>query len=206
MMNVPSYADWLEKTDQTLAYTYMVKLLKYLQWKSPQKRWILKTPHHLEFMDLIEKHFDDVHFLWMHRNVYDSIPSFLSMVAYNRMIFSKKVDEKVVARHWLRKNGYMLQKALQYRLKAGNESKFTDINYSHLIENSLNELSHIYKMNGGLKPELVNSFSKSEKENPFRKYGVHKYAMDDFGLTGNDITMHTSQYQEFIRETSILRT
>ena len=102
MMHVPTYAQWLENTDQSDAYAYAVKLLKFLQWIRPAKRWVLKTPHHLEFTNLIEKHFGEVHFLWPHRNLQESIPSFLSMVMYNRMIFSNGADERQVADHWVR--------------------------------------------------------------------------------------------------------
>ena len=111
-MHVPSYASWLEETDQSVAYEYMVRLLKLLQWQRPAKRWVLKTPHHLEFLDLVHKHFDDVQYIWTHRNVYECVPSFLSMVSYSRRLFSNAVDPQQVAKHWVRKNGYMLSKAL----------------------------------------------------------------------------------------------
>ena len=77
MMHVPSYAQWLENTDQSEAYAFAAKLLKFLQWINPAKRWVLKTPHHLEFPHLIEKHFGKVHFLWPHRELQESVPSFL---------------------------------------------------------------------------------------------------------------------------------
>jgi hypothetical protein len=198
MMNVPSYAAWLEKTDQSEAYAYAVKLLKFLQWRKPAKRWVLKTPHHLEFPDLIEKYFGEVHFLWPHRRVYESIPSFLSMVTYNHMIFSDDVDERRIAAHWVRKTGYMLDKALDYRLKDNNESKFTDIYYDDLIRNSENELSRIYSLDGGLTPALNKRFEEHEKEHPHRKYGSHQYSLADFGLTEDDIDRYTSRYRQFI--------
>ncbi|MCX6247144.1 MAG: sulfotransferase [Bacteroidetes bacterium] len=200
MMNVPSYADWLEKTDQSSAYAYAVKLLKFLQWAKPAKRWVLKTPHHLEFPDLIEKHFGEVHFLWPHRLIYESVPSFLSMVTYNQMIFSDYVDEKKIAAHWVRKTGYMLDKALDYRAKPGNSDKFTDIYYNDLIRNSEEELRRIYSMNGGLKQDLMARFEKHEEENPHRKYGTHQYSLADFGLTESDIDKHTFRYRQFITE------
>jgi hypothetical protein len=200
MMHVPSYADWLEKTDQSAAYAYAVKLLKFLQWKKPAKRWVLKTPHHLEFPDLIEKHFGEVHFLWPHRRIYESVPSFLSMVTYNHMIFSNHVDEKRIASHWVRKTGYMLDKALDYRAKNNNPIRFTDIYYDDLIRNSEKELSRIYSLDGGLTPELIMRFGKHEKEHPHRKYGTHQYSLADFGLTEADIDKHTSRYRQFISE------
>ncbi len=200
MMNVPSYSSWLENTDQSDAYAYAAKLLKFLQWIKPAKRWILKTPHHLEFPDLIEKHFGDVRFLWPHRRIYESVPSYLSMLTYNHMIFSDDVDECRIAKHWVRKTGYMLQKALDYRLKDHNQEKFTDIYYKDLITDSLAELDRIYKMNGGLTPELKKKFEDHEQEHPHRKYGTHTYSLADFGLTEADIDQHTSHYQKFMTE------
>jgi hypothetical protein len=200
MMHVPSYASWLETTDQSAAYAYAVKLLKFLQWRKPAKRWVLKTPHHLEFPDLIEKHFEEVHFLWPHRRIYESVPSFLSMVTYNQMIFSDHVDEKRVAAHWVRKTGYMLDKALDYRGKEGNESRFTDIHYNDLIRNSEQELSRIYSLNGGLTEDLIAGFRKHEQENPHRKYGTHQYSLGDFSLTEADIDNYTGRYRQFMAE------
>lgn len=200
MMNVPSYASWLEQTDQSEAYAYAAKMLKFLQWINPAKRWILKTPHHLEFPDLIEKHFGGVHFLWPHRRIYESVPSFLSMVTYNQMIFSNDVDVNRIARHWVRKTGYMLDKALEYRMKGNNSGKFTDIYYKDLITDSISELSKIYSQNGGLTALLTARFKKHEEEHPHRKYGVHQYSLSDFGLLESDIDGHTKNYQQFINQ------
>ena len=200
MMQVPSYSGWLEKTDQSEAYAYAVKLLKLLQWQRPGKRWVLKTPHHLEFPDLIEKHFNEVHFLWPHRTIYESVPSFLSMLTYNQMMFSDHVDERRIAQHWVRKTGYMLDKALDYREKPGNDSKFIDIRYQDLIKDSIGELERIYQLNGGLTPHLISQFEFHEKEHPHRKYGKHEYSLADFGLTEQDIDKHTARYQDFMKE------
>ena len=198
MMNVPTYAQWLEKTDQSSAYAYMVKLLKFMQFMKPAKRWVLKTPHHLEFPYLIEKHFNEVHFLWPHRSIYESVPSFLSMVTYNQMIFSDSVDTRRIAGHWVRKTGYMLTKALDYRAKGDNNAKFIDIRYQDLVKDSVNELSRIYKINGGLTSDHMNLIRAHEQEHPHRKYGVHQYSLADFGLTESDIDMHSRHYQDFL--------
>ncbi len=197
-MNVPSYAAWLETTDQSSAYAYEVKLLKLLQWQQPGKRWILKSPHHLEFPDMIEKHFGEVHFLWTHRSVYESIPSFLSMVASSQAIFSDHVDFTTITRHWLRKSEYMLEKILDYRKKPNNEKKFTDIFYEEAVCDPIPGLTRIYEMNGGLPGELKARFDQTDQQNPFRKYGVHKYSLRDFGLTEQMIDDYTRSYQDFL--------
>ncbi|MCX6287231.1 MAG: sulfotransferase [Bacteroidetes bacterium] len=200
MMNVPSYAAWLEQTDQSPAYEYAVKLMKFLQWAKPAKRWVLKTPHHLEFPHLIAKYFNDVKFIWPHRNIYESVPSYLSMLTYNYMMFSDDVDERKIAAHWVRKTGYMLEHALDYRLNGNNSEKFIDIYYKDLVGESLRELGRIYSMDGGLNPGLVERFTQHELEHPHRKHGIHQYSLGDFGLTETDIDHHTAHYQAFIKE------
>lgn len=197
-MNVPSYAAWLEKTDQGPAYAYFVKLLKLLQWQRPGTRWILKSPHHLEFTDQIDRHFGEVHFLWTHRNVTECIPSFISMAAHSRVIFSNEVDGNQVARHWIRKTGYMLRKGLEYREKNQYKNQFTDILYEDLRDSAPNVLTNIYNLDGGMTPELLSRFERVEKENPMRKYGIHEYNLEDFGVRNEDILKETVYYRNFI--------
>lgn len=197
-MNVPSYAAWLEQTDQSPAYAYMVKLLKLLQWQRPGQRWILKSPHHLEFIDLIDRHFDEVHFLWTHREVTECIPSFISMAAHSRVIFSDQADGNAIARHWIRKTGYMLQKGLDYRNTNQHKHQFTDIFYNDLKDTSAKVLTRIYQLDGGMTPELLSRFEKAERENPMRKYGIHDYQLQDFGVDLSDIENQTKPYREFI--------
>ncbi|MBP6872024.1 MAG: sulfotransferase [Bacteroidales bacterium] len=199
-MNVPSYAAWLETTDQSAAYEYMVKLLKLLQWQRPGIRWILKSPHHLEFINLIDKHFDDVHFFWTHREVTECIPSFISMAAHSRVIFSDEAaDGNTIARHWIRKTGYMLRKGLEYRTNNQHKNQFTDIFYDGLVGNSAGILTGIYSLDGGMTPELLEKFSRAEKNNPMRKYGIHEYRLEDFGVRKEDILKETADYRNFIK-------
>jgi hypothetical protein len=199
-MNVPSYAAWLEKTDQSEAYAYLVKLLKLLQWQRGGKRWILKSPHHLEFMGLIDRHFPEVHFLWTHREVTECIPSFISMAAHSRVIFSNEANGQAIARHWIRKTGYMLDKGLEYRAQTRAKDQVTDIRYQELRDDSLSVLGDIYRHDGGLTPELLERFNKTERLNPMGKYGIHEYRLGDFGVGMEEVESSTASYRKFFGE------
>ena len=194
-MHVPSYADWLEKTDQSHAYEYMIKLLKFLQWQQPARRWILKSPHHMEFLEQADKHFNDVTFLWTHRDATRSVPSFLSMVSHSRVIFSDKVDKHDVAQHWVRKTGYMLDKGVSFRKDNPNRREFIDIHYDHFINNSMDVMRSIYRDEMDI--DLEQKIEKADQENPQGKYGVHEYSLGDFGLTESDIIKSTQSYQDY---------
>jgi len=198
-MHVPSYATWLEQTDQSYAYEYAAKLMKLLQWQRPAKRWILKSPHHLEFLDLANKAFGDLHFLWTHRDPCMSIPSFLSMMSHSRAIFSKEVSLDQVADHWVRKSTFILNKGVEYR-KTQREDRFLDINYYDLVDDAGSILEEIYKGQGGIPEDLMQKFKLAEEQNPPRKYGVHQYALEDFGLTKEDIEGRIVEYRKLLTE------
>ena len=197
-MNVPTYAAWLEKADQSSAYAYMVKLLKLLQWQRPGKRWVLKTPHHLEFLPLAKKYFENVQFIWTHRDINECIPSFLSMVSYSRILFSEEVDQHTVAKQWVRKNGFMLSKALEYRKNDRNDVVFTDVLYEDLIKDTMGVIKGIYQDRGeSVSPELLAAFEAANFRNPKGKYGVHQYDLSEFGIDASYIQEYTAAYEHF---------
>jgi len=198
--HVPSYATWLEQTDQSLAYEYGAKLLRLLQWQSPGKRWVLKSPHHLEFLDLVKKYYGEPSILWTHREPNECIPSFLSMVCQSRAIFSNEVSLEEVAEHWVRKTAYMLDKALRFRQEKGNQAGFTDILYPRLVEDSMAELARVYEKYGGIGKSLEERFRDAEFDNPKNKYGIHSYSYEDFGLAVNQLAQMNQAYYTFFRE------
>jgi hypothetical protein len=116
------------------------------------------------------------------------------------MIFSDRVDVDELTDHWVRKVGYMLRQALAHRQEAGNERFYTDMDYRNLIRDSIGELQKIYRLNGGLTPELTEQFKLHEEEHPHRKHGTHHYSLEDFGLTAERINAETSHYYTFFRE------
>ena len=197
-MFVPSYASWLEQTDQSPAYAYLVKLLKYLQFQRPAKRWVLKSPHHMEFPDLAKKYFGDVHYIWTHRDIQESLPSFLSMVAHSQTIFSDQVTPERVAQHWVRKTGYMLSKGIQFRNEHPDE-RYTDVMYPQLVTSPLTALKDIYRFGDPITPELQQLFLETEKQNTQFRYGRHKYSLDDFGVRPDALDSVTKMYNELLK-------
>jgi hypothetical protein len=197
-MNVPSYAAWLEQTDQSYAYEYTVKLLKLLQYQRPAKRWVLKSPHHMEFLDLATNHFGRVHFIWTHRNILESLPSFISMVAHSQTIFSDQVSLEKVARHWVRKTGYMLSKGIEYR-KANPGKEFTDLFYEDIVASPLSVLEKLYSNGLSISPELYQKFLDTDHQNAPNRYGTHKYNLEDYNLNSGELNQTVSIYSDFLK-------
>jgi len=194
--HVPSYSSWLEEIDQSPAYAYGSKLLRLLQWQKPGRYWVLKSPHHLEFLPLIEKYYGNPHFIWTHRDPAECIPSFLSMVCHSRALFSDKVHISDVSEHWVRKTAYMIGKALTYRQDEAHQAHITDLLYEELVRDPMGQLNKIYERYDGISESLEEKFLQAEAENPKGKYGSHEYRLSDFGLSREDLMEKNASYFE----------
>jgi len=90
-MRVPTYARWLEEQDHTPAYAYLRKLMQLLLWQQPAKRWVLKSPHHMEYLDVILRVFPEATIVQTHRDPRKTMASFTSMVCHGAGVFSDVV-------------------------------------------------------------------------------------------------------------------
>ncbi len=197
-MNVPSYAAWLEQTDQNYAYSYTVKLLKLLQYQRPARRWVLKSPHHMEFLDLADRHFGRVHFIWTHRDILESLPSFISMVAHSQTIFSDNVSIDRVATHWVKKTGHMLSKGIEFR-KTNPGAEFTDLFYKDIVSSPMTVLGELYRNGRSISPELHQVFLDTDRRNAPNRYGTHQYNLDDYNIDSGELNRTVSIYSDFLK-------
>ena len=135
----------------------------------------------MEFLSLVKKHFGQVHYIWTHRSLYESLPSFMSMMAHSQTIFSYNVSLNKVAKHWMKKTAYMLSKGMEFR-KANPGEKFTDVFYVELVKDILKILGEIYQNQDTFTPALQRVFLETDRKNPPNRYGYHFYDLKDFGI------------------------
>src|SRR5262249_56930392 len=73
--HIPSYGEWFLQCDMERTYRYEKRVLKLLQWKTPEKVWRLKSPTHTLFLEAYEKVFPDARFGQTHRYVSKALPA-----------------------------------------------------------------------------------------------------------------------------------
>ena len=196
IMHVPTYSHWLEGEDHTQTYRYFRKVLKILCWQRPRRNWVLKTPHHMEYLDVFLKTFPDATIVQTHRDPQKALPSFCSMVAHGRAIFSDHVVPKEIARHWCRKALRMVELTMQVRAKA-DPRQFVDVSYYDLMENPVAQLQRICRQ-AAIDPddETMRKAEKYVKANPQNRFGTHAYQLSDFGLDEKAIEERFALYRE----------
>ena len=195
-MHVPGYSRWLEQQDHTQTYEYFRKVLKILCWQRPAGNWVLKTPHHMEYLDVFLNVFPTATVVQTHRDPRKTMPSFCSMVAHNRGIFSDHVDPREISRHWLRKARRMVELTIRSRDKA-DADRFVDVSYYDLMKDPVAELNRIYLKAGvDFDAEAARQAGAFMKKNPQNRFGRHVYHLSDFGLSEEIIEDHFSFYRE----------
>lgn len=195
-LNVPTYSAWLEQQDQTPAYEYLAKLLKYLQWQRRGERWILKTPHHLEWLDTLLKVFPDAKVIQTHRDPVKTMASFCSMIAHGRGVFSDAVDPADVGRHWGDKVVRLIDRAMKTRERA-SRGTFIDVSYYDLMDDPMAQVRRIYDfIERDLTDARMNAMKNSLRVNVKNKYGKHRYQLESFGLTRESFEPRIAAYRE----------
>ncbi|OUS06202.1 hypothetical protein A9Q81_03445 [Gammaproteobacteria bacterium 42_54_T18] len=199
-MHVPTYAKWLESQDHTKAYEYLRKLMKILLWQQPAPNWVLKTPHHMEYLDTLLNVFPEATIVQTHRDPQKTTGSFCSMVSHGRGIFSDDVDAKEVARHWVKKVNRLMEKSIAVREqleKSGKENRFIDVSYYDLLKDPDKEVERIYQFAGlPFDQSALQSVKKTKKKNVQNRFGKHRYNIEDFALTVDSIEQQYQFYRE----------
>ena len=181
ILNIPSYAHWLSQQDHKQAYVYETKLLKLLQWRRTGKFWVLKSPHHLEYLPIIDKVFSDLHIIWMHRPIEECMPSFFSMLYYSRSMFSGEVDKYAVLSQWTQKLTSMLHEGLNYR--ADNPGRIIDVSFDDFIKSESKVIESIIEQIPFISPKALKFKDKTKQ----RYVSNHQYNLEDWGINLKDL-------------------
>ena len=194
MMHVPGYAVWLERQDHSRAYRYLHTMLKLLHWQRPARNWVLKTPNHMEHLDVVLRVLPKTRVVQTHRDPKRAVASFCSMVAHGRGILSEHVDTGEIARHWVRKMRRMLERSMEVR-NSGNADAFIDVSYYDIVSNPIDEVRTIYRHAGiEFTRQAENAAAALAARDVKDRHGKHVYSLSSFGLNAERIDRHFSFY------------
>lgn len=193
-LNVPNYAKWLEQQDQTRAYEDLKMWLQLLMWRLPADKFLLlKSPHHMEYLDMFMSVFPDTKIIQTHRTPVKTLASYCSMVHFGKKLFSPYADPHAVGAYWLEKDKRLVDKCMEYR--ETHEEQFMDIAYSDLVADPVLTAQNIYaELNMEWTPthaQMAREFCETHKKN---KFGKHAYSLENYGLTEDKVNHAFNNY------------
>jgi len=202
LAHVPSYRDWIHSQDLRSSYRYLVTLMKFLQWQKKKRGegvrqgWLLKTPMHLGYVDVIAEVMPDASFVQTHRDPLATIPSFSSFVHWLWAGGSDSADPRRAGEQWCNTLEAHLNHCLQIRerLPAGS---FIDVDFRDTVTRPLTVVERIYEHIGWrMTPEARRSIEAYMDSHPREKRPAHEYTLEQFGFDRADLERRFSAYRE----------
>ncbi len=108
LAHVPKWRDYYMAHDQTSHYEYLKTELKAMQFLRGGRRWLLKSPQHLEQLPVLDRVFPDVFVIFTHRDPAPVALSMLAMITYSARMYCSPVPVKEIAATWVDRLAVML--------------------------------------------------------------------------------------------------
>ncbi|MGA5466062.1 sulfotransferase family protein [Mycobacterium sp. NPDC050041] len=201
--HVPRYRSWIDTQDFAPAYEYLHRMLQFLQWQKRHagpagRRWVLKSPAHLGYLDALRARFPDLHVVHMHRDPRETVASGASLNATLHAMHADTVDRHRVGAQWLQRMGWTTDRAMAVRTQWPG-ALVTDIAYADAVADPIGAVTRVY--------EAIGLAFTAEAEAAMRRWLVERprapqrpaYALQDYGLTGAEVDDRFAAYKSRFR-------
>ncbi len=147
LADVPRWRDYYQAHDQTPNYEYLARQLRAMQFLRGGRRWLLKSPQHLEQVPVLDRVFPDSIVVFTHRDPVPVALSMIAMITYSARMHRSPVPVKQIADYWLDRLEHMLTALIRDRDTIGPERSI-DIRFDDFMANELGVAEHVYALAG----------------------------------------------------------
>lgn len=208
--HLPHYRAWLDEQDFSAAYDHLHRMLQFLQWQKrqrfsgegrPPQRWVLKSPAHLGYLDLLRARFGDLHIVHMHRDPRATIASGASLNATLHAMHADAVDLPRVGAQWLERMGWTNDRAMAVRDDWTDQASLvTDIGFDEAVTDPIGQVARIYDAVGlPLTAQAEDAMRRWLNERP-RELPRPPYGLADFELHPEQVDERFALYDKRFRE------
>lgn len=201
----PSFTKWLVDRDQHSAYAYLRQVLQHLQWQGGGRRgpWVLKSPLHTGNIATLLETFPGATVVHCHRDPVTAVPSFCGLVEIIRTVRGHSVDRPELgafltgqlADHWRRN--------LAARPDLPTE-QILDVHFDDIVADAPAVIAQIFAARGETITEAdAAAMAAWDAANPPGKFGVHRYSLEQYGLTDAHIRDEFADYYTHFAPTGV---
>ena len=186
-----NYFEWLKTQSRRDMYAYMKQLLQYLQWqdgggvgKNGARPWIMKSPAHVENLDLLAEFFPSATIVFTHRDFNQTIASFCRLAEMSWGLKVDNLDLEAIGRMAVKLWSNELHAHLEQRKALGSSVNIIDVQYAQIRDDTIGVIREIYQRAGReLTPQREQEMLAWEAANPPGKFGTYSYSLEHYGLT-----------------------
>ncbi|WP_077098905.1 sulfotransferase family protein [Mycobacterium terramassiliense] len=206
--HLPHYRAWLDEQDFSPAYDHLHRMLQFLQWQKRQRssgegpqRWVLKSPAHLGYLELLRARFPGLHIVHMHRDPRATIASGASLNATLHAMHADAVDLPRVSAQWLERMGWTNDRAMAVRDGWTDQACLvTDIGFDDAVADPIGQVARVYDAVGlPLTAQAEDAMRRWLDVRP-RELPRPPYGLQDFGLHNEQVDERFTLYNKRFRE------
>ncbi|MGV0872169.1 sulfotransferase family protein [Mycolicibacterium sp. XJ879] len=147
LAHVPRWRDYYLSHDQTPHYEHLATQLKALQFLRGGRRWLLKSPQHLEQLPVLNQVFPDVVVIVTHRDPVPVVLSMLTMITYSARMHCSPVPVDDIAASWVDRLELMLGALIRDR-DALPAQRSIDLRFDDFMADEIGSAAAIYELAG----------------------------------------------------------
>jgi len=188
LFTLPSYVGWWLEDDQRPAYAMHRLGLSVLQSRAPG-RWTLKDPWHMLGLDVLLDTYPDARVVVLHRDPVNVVASMagLSAATMPDLMRTEPVPPAYWGSHALRTLRCAHERAASARTRLP-EGVFLDVSYDGLVADPVATVADIYAFAAREFTDAAEAAVSAYVANrPQHRYGVHRYSLEEFGLTAEQV-------------------
>ncbi len=145
--DVPRWRDYYRAHDQTPHYAYLARQLKAMQFVRGGRRWLLKSPQHLEQVPVLDRVFPGCTVVFTHRDPVPVALSMIAMITYSARMHRSPVPVEQIADSWIGRLEQMFAALVRDRDTIGPQ-RSVDIRFDDFMANELGVAEQLYALAG----------------------------------------------------------
>jgi hypothetical protein len=196
LAHVPRWRDYYLGHDQTPAYEHLRLQLKALQFLRGGRRWLLKSPQHLEQLPVLAAVFPGVIVVCTHRDPVPVVLSMLAMLTYSARMHRSPVPVHEIAASWADRLQRMLD-ALVHDRDVIPPGRSIDVRFDDFMADELGVAERVYDLAGEPLTDAASAAMADYLLHHQRgRLGRIATSADMFGLDEDDLFARFSPYRE----------
>ena len=194
--HVPRWRDYYLAHDQTSHYEYLTTQLKVMQFLRGGRRWLLKSPQHLEQLPVLDKVFPGVFVIFTHRDPAPVTLSMLAMLTYSARMHCSPVPVKEIAATWVDRLALMLGALVRDRDTIPPDRSI-DVRFNEFMADELVVAEQVYAQVGERLDDAARSAIAGYLAGHQRgRHGTVATSPEMFGLDDRDLREPFAPYVE----------
>lgn len=196
LAHVPRWREYYMAHDQTPHYEYLKTQLKAMQFLRGGRRWLLKSPQHLEQLPVLNRVFPGVFVIFTHRDPTPVALSMLAMITYSARMYCSPVPVNEIAAAWNDRLASMLGALVRDRDTIPAERSI-DVRFDEFMADEQAVVGRVYEQAGEVVDDDARTAIAGYLAGHQRgRHGTVATSPEMFGLAEKDLREPFAPYVE----------